>query len=69
MALAKATIIGASGLLETSDASPGELREAVTSPNGTTHAALEALMASDGLAPLMKKAVKAAKKRAEELSR
>ena len=69
MALARATIIGASGLLETSDSSPGELREAVTSPNGTTHAALEVLVTSDRLTLLMEKAVKAAKKRAEELSR
>jgi pyrroline-5-carboxylate reductase len=43
------------------------LREAVTSPGGTTAAALAVLMADDGLAQLMKRAVRAAKMRAEEL--
>ncbi|MEL6687782.1 MAG: pyrroline-5-carboxylate reductase dimerization domain-containing protein, partial [Pseudomonadota bacterium] len=66
--LARATIIGASGLLETSDQSAADLRKAVTSPNGTTQAALDVLMASDGLAALMGKAAQAAKTRAEQLS-
>jgi pyrroline-5-carboxylate reductase len=43
------------------------LREAVTSPGGTTAAALSVLMAKDGLTTLMKRAVKAARKRAQEL--
>jgi pyrroline-5-carboxylate reductase len=43
------------------------LRQAVTSPGGTTEAALKVLMANDGLVALMKRAVHAARKRAEEL--
>ncbi|MEM7727908.1 MAG: pyrroline-5-carboxylate reductase [Pseudomonadota bacterium] len=67
-ALARQTLIGASGLLEASDRSPTELREAVTSPGGTTQAALDILMASSGMEPLMQKAVQAAFDRACELS-
>ena len=44
------------------------LRENVTSKGGTTAAALEVLMAEDGLSPLMREAVAAAKRRAGELS-
>jgi len=44
------------------------LRENVTSPGGTTAAALAVLMAEDGLRPLMVRAVEAAKRRAAELS-
>jgi pyrroline-5-carboxylate reductase len=40
----------------------------VTSPNGTTYAALQVLMAKDGLEPLMVKAVEAAARRSRELS-
>ena len=50
------------------DESPASvLRQNVTSPGGTTAAALEVLMAEDGLAALMKRAVAAARKRSEEL--
>lgn len=66
--LARATVIGAAELLARSDAAPGTLRENVTSPGGTTAAALEVLMAEDGLAALMANAVAAAKRRAGELS-
>ncbi len=66
--LARATIEGAGELLFRSDSGPDLLRRNVTSPGGTTAAALEVLMASDGLDPLMRKAVAAARKRAEELS-
>ncbi|MGJ8559467.1 MAG: pyrroline-5-carboxylate reductase [Litorimonas sp.] len=66
--LARETIIGASALLEASDRSPTELREAVTSPGGTTQAALDVLMADDGQGPLMRRAVEAAVARARELS-
>lgn len=66
--LARATVTGAGELLRRSDLSPSELRENVTSPNGTTAAALAVLMADDGLAPLMKRAVAAAKERSRELS-
>jgi pyrroline-5-carboxylate reductase len=47
---------------------PGALREAVTSPGGTTAAALEVLMdAERGLPPLMRRAVAAATERSREL--
>ncbi|KAB2870396.1 MAG: pyrroline-5-carboxylate reductase [Bauldia sp.] len=66
--LARATVEGAGELLYRSELSPAELRQNVTSPNGTTAAALSVLMAEDGLAGLMKRAVAAARKRSEELS-
>lgn len=66
--LARATITGAGELLHRSDLPPEQLRKNVTSPNGTTAAALAVLMAEDGLGPLMKRAVAAAKKRSQELS-
>jgi pyrroline-5-carboxylate reductase len=66
--LARATVTGAGELLHRSDLPAGELRRNVTSPKGTTEAALKVLMARNGLAPLMKKAVAAAKKRSRELS-
>jgi pyrroline-5-carboxylate reductase len=40
----------------------------VTSPNGTTHAALQVLMADGGLQPLMTEAVAAATRRSRELA-
>ena len=66
--LARATVTGAGELLYQSDLSAAQLRKNVTSPKGTTEAALKVLMARNGLAPLMKKAVAAAKKRSRELS-
>ena len=66
--LARATVVGAAGLLDASDLSPARLRENVTSKGGTTAAALAVLMAGDGLAPLMRTAILAARQRAEELS-
>jgi pyrroline-5-carboxylate reductase len=66
--LARETIIGAGALLGTSNSTPSELRRAVTSPGGTTAAALEVLTASGGLPDLMRKAVEAAAKRGAELS-
>lgn len=66
--LARATIEGAGELLFQSPLPPATLRQNVTSPGGTTAAALEVLMATDGLAPLMQRAVAAAKRRAGELS-
>ena len=65
--LARATIAGAGGLLAADKSPASALREAVTSPGGTTAAALAVLMAKDGLEPLMKRAIRAARKRAEEL--
>lgn len=69
MRLARATIEGAGELLfqEAANA-PATLRRNVTSPGGTTAAALEVLMARDGLAPLMERAVLAARDRARALS-
>lgn len=66
--LARATVEGAGELMHRSDLSPGTLRENVTSPAGTTAAALAVLMADDGLDPLMRAAVAAACRRAGELS-
>jgi len=66
--LARATIIGAGEMLHQSSLPPATLRQNVTSPGGTTAAALEHLMADNGMAPLMRRAVAAAKRRAEELS-
>jgi pyrroline-5-carboxylate reductase len=67
--LARATVEGAAELMHRSpDTLPATLRQNVTSPAGTTAAALEVLMAGDGLAPLMAKAIAAARRRAEELS-
>ncbi len=65
--LARATVSGAGALLAADKSPAASLREAVTSPGGTTAAALEVLMAKDGLPALMKRAVRAAAKRAEEL--
>ena len=64
---ARATVAGAGALLAADTSPASALREAVTSPGGTTAAALSVLMAEDGLVALMKRAVHAARKRAEEL--
>ncbi len=70
MQLAKATVAGAGALAEAADEDPSQLRVNVTSPNGTTQAALEVLMDENaGFPPLLKRAVEAAAKRSEELSR
>lgn len=67
--LARATIEGAGELLhQDKGSSPEQLRINVTSPGGTTAAALAVLMADDGLGPLMQRAVIAARDRAEQLS-
>ncbi len=65
--LARATVSGAGALLDTDKSSAAALRQAVTSPGGTTEAALKVLMADEGLVALMKRAVSAARKRAVEL--
>jgi len=69
MALARQTVVGAAALMEEDDSPASVLRQNVTSPGGTTAAALEVLMAEDGLTALMKRAVAAARKRSEELGR
>ncbi|MBI1180877.1 MAG: pyrroline-5-carboxylate reductase [Alphaproteobacteria bacterium] len=67
--LARRTVAGAGALVEASeDEAPATLRRNVTSPNGTTEAALNVLMAENGLAPLMRHAVEAAMRRSRELS-
>ena len=69
MLLARQTIIGAAKLLEVNaDVEASTLRERVTSPAGTTAAALEVLMDSGELEDLMTRAVAAAKRRGEELA-
>lgn len=68
MQLARATVTGAGELLRQSPLDAATLRQNVTSPNGTTHAALQVLMAKDGLEPLMTAAVAAATKRSRELA-
>lgn len=68
--LARTTVEGAGELLFQSSLDASVLRENVTSPGGTTQAALEVLMDKEnGLEVLMTRAVLAAKKRAEELGR
>jgi pyrroline-5-carboxylate reductase len=66
--LALATVSGAATYAAVADAAPAELRRRVTSPNGTTQAALEVLMADDGLSALLTRAVRAAAARSRELS-
>jgi pyrroline-5-carboxylate reductase len=67
--LARATVEGAGELLfQCPESTVAQLRENVTSRGGTTAAALEVLMAQDGLTPLIDRAVKAAKQRAAALS-
>lgn len=66
--LARATVTGAAELLHRSDLSPAQLRENVTSPKGTTAAALSALMGEPGLPEMLTKAVAAAARRSRELA-
>jgi pyrroline-5-carboxylate reductase len=66
--LARATVAGAGELLHRSPLDAATLRQNVTSPGGTTAAALDVLMAKDGLAPLMRRAIAAATARSRELA-
>lgn len=66
--LARETIAGSGELLHRSSLEAATLRRNVTSPAGTTAAALGILMAADGLEPLMRQAVAAAAKRSKELA-
>ena len=66
--LASQTCLGAGKMLVESPDSPSQLRKNVTSPNGTTEAALKSFEAS-GLAEIVDKAVKAATDRSEELGK
>ncbi|HEY1836017.1 MAG TPA: pyrroline-5-carboxylate reductase [Rhizomicrobium sp.] len=67
MKLARATVTGAGALLASVPTDAAELRRHVTSPHGTTEAALKVLMGKGGFAPLLAHAVAAARKRAAEL--
>jgi pyrroline-5-carboxylate reductase len=67
--LARATVEGAGELMYRDAATtPAQLRINVTSPGGTTAAALGVLMGDAGLAALMERAIAAAHSRAQELS-
>lgn len=65
--LARATITGAAALLAESGEEPAELRRKVTSPAGTTEAALNVLLGEHGLPPLLREAVAHAMRRSKEL--
>lgn len=68
--LARATVAGAGMLALTSDSAPAQLRESVTSHEGTTAAGLKVLMdEATGLRPLMRRTVAAAAARGRELAR
>jgi pyrroline-5-carboxylate reductase len=66
--LARETIAGAGELLHRSVEPAAALRQNVTSPGGTTAAALDVLMAGDGVEPLMTRAIAAATRRGKELA-
>jgi pyrroline-5-carboxylate reductase len=68
MQLARATVAGAGELMQRSGIEAATLRENVTSPKGTTWAALQVLMGDDGLDQLMQRAVKAATERSRQLA-
>jgi pyrroline-5-carboxylate reductase len=61
------TVVGAGELARLSSETPSVLRQNVTSPGGTTAAALDVLMAEDGLRALMERAMTAARDRGREL--
>lgn len=68
MQLARATVSGAGAMMDALETDASVLRQNVTSKGGTTAAALDVLMADDGLAPLMDNAIAAATRRSKELS-
>jgi pyrroline-5-carboxylate reductase len=67
--LARETVSGAGELLRRSELSSATLRQNVTSPGGTTAAALEVLMEADGLQALLRRAVAAATQRSKDLAK
>jgi pyrroline-5-carboxylate reductase len=69
MRLASRTVAGAGALMLETGEPPGLLRKQVTSPGGTTEAALDVLGAGDGLGPLLRRAVSAAAQRSRELGK
>ncbi len=66
--MARATVIGSGALAEASEEPVETLRQNVTSPGGTTQAALEVLTAADGIQPLFDRAIAAATRRSSELA-
>ena len=68
MTLARSTVSGSGELARLSSEDAAQLRRNVTSPGGTTEAALKILMAEDGMAPLMRRAIAAATARSRELA-
>jgi pyrroline-5-carboxylate reductase len=66
--LARETVAGTGELLHRSPLDAATLRQNVTSPGGTTAAALAVLMGRRGLLPLMERAVAAATARSRELA-
>jgi len=69
VSLARETIAGSGELLHRSDLSAASLRQNVTSPGGTTAAALDVLMGKEGLRSLMTRAIAAATRRSKELAK
>jgi pyrroline-5-carboxylate reductase len=67
--LARDTVAGSGELLHRSELASATLRQNVTSPGGTTAAALEVLMAPDGMRSLLTRAVAAATRRSKELAK
>ncbi len=67
--LASATVAGAGALMLETGEAPGALRKQVTSPGGTTEAALDVLGGADGLGPLLRRAVAAATQRSRDLGK
>ncbi|WOH82969.1 pyrroline-5-carboxylate reductase [Bradyrhizobium sp. BEA-2-5] len=67
--LARETVAGSGELLHRSELPSATLRQNVTSPGGTTAAALGVLMANDGMQPLMTRAIAAATRRSRELAK
>ncbi len=67
--LATQTFIGAGALIAQTGQSATELRQAVTSPNGTTQAALDVLMTENGLPKVLREGVNAAYRRSQELGK
>ena len=67
--LARETVAGSGELLHRSELASATLRQNVTSPGGTTAAALGVLMGADGLQSLLTRAVAAATKRSKELAK
>ncbi len=67
--LARQTVAGAGALMLETGEAPGQLRKQVTSPGGTTEAALDVLQAADGLGQVLSRAVRAATERSRALGK